>query len=60
MNDFKGTAIVISHDEKFLNDFSHGILYINTQHHVLEQYVGNYFKALDEIKRHVETEKMHN
>ena len=60
MNDFKGTAIVISHDEKFLNDFSHGILYINTQHHVLEQYVGNYFKALDEIKRRVETEERKN
>lgn len=60
MKDYTGTAIVISHDENFLNSFTHGILYINTQNHKLEQYVGNYFKALDEIKRQIEREKKEN
>ncbi len=41
MKDYAGTAIVISHDENFLNSFTHGILYINTQNNKLEQYVGN-------------------
>lgn len=57
MKNYEGTAIVISHDENFLNSFTHGILYVNTQNQKLEQYVGNYFKALDEIKRQIEREK---
>lgn len=60
MKSFTGTAIVISHDENFLNAFSHGIIYVNTQTQKLEQYVGNYFKALEEIKRQVEREKAAN
>ncbi len=60
MKDYTGTAIVISHDENFLNSFTHGILYVNTQNHKLEQYVGNYFKALEEIKRQIEREKKEN
>jgi len=60
MKDYKGTTIVISHDENFLNSFTHGILYINTQNNKLEQYVGNYFKALEEIKRQIEREKREN
>ena len=60
MKNYTGTAIVISHDENFLNSFTHGILYVNTQNNKLEQYVGNYFKALDEIKRQIEREKREN
>lgn len=60
MKDYTGTAIVISHDENFLNSFTHGILYLNTQNHKLEQYVGNYFKALEEIKKQIEREKKEN
>ncbi len=60
MKNYEGTAIAISHDENFLNSFTHGILYINTQNQKLEQYVGNYFKALDEIKRQIEREKREN
>lgn len=60
MKEYSGTAIVISHDENFLNSFTHGILYINTQNQKLEQYVGNYFKAVDEIKRQIEREKREN
>lgn len=60
MKDYTGTAIVISHDENFLNSFTHGILYINTQNNKLEQYVGNYFKAVEEIKRQIERERREN
>lgn len=60
MKNYEGTAIVISHDENFLNSFTHGILYLNTQNHKLEQYVGNYFKALEEIKKQIEREKKEN
>ena len=57
MRNYDGTILCISHDENFLNSFTHGILYINTQNNKLEQYVGNYFKALEEIKRQIEREK---
>ena len=60
MQAYKGTAIVISHDEKFLNDFSHGIIYVNTQFKKIEQYVGNYFKALEEIEKKREAERKVN
>jgi ATPase subunit of ABC transporter with duplicated ATPase domains len=60
MQSYEGTAIVISHDEKFLNDFSHGIIYVNTQFKKIEQYVGNYFKALEEIERKKEAERKAN
>ncbi|MDI9355234.1 MAG: ATP-binding cassette domain-containing protein [Cyanobium sp. MAG06] len=60
MKDYTGTAIVISHDEDFLNSFTDGILYVNTQDNKLEQYVGNYFKALEEIKRKIEADERAN
>lgn len=60
MRNYPGTAIVISHDENFLNSFTHGIIYVNSQFQKIEQYVGNYFKALDEIKKQVEMEQRAN
>lgn len=60
MNDYPGTVIVISHDAPFLNSFTHGVLYINVQNHQVEQYVGNYFKVVEEIKSRVEKERREN
>ncbi len=60
MKDYAGTAIVISHDEHFLNDFTHGILYVNAETHMIQQYVGNYYKALGEIQRKIEADKKAN
>jgi ATP-binding cassette subfamily F protein 3 len=60
METYPGTAIVISHDEQFLNSFTHGILYVNVQNNQVEQYVGNYFKAVEEIKARIERENMAN
>lgn len=56
MQTYPGTAIVISHDENFLNAFTNGILYVNQQNGQVEQYVGNYFKAVEEIKKRIERE----
>ncbi len=60
MNEYEGTVIVISHDAPFLNDFTHGVLYINVQNNTIEQYVGNYFKVVEDINRRVEKEKKEN
>jgi ATP-binding cassette subfamily F protein 3 len=54
MKSYPKTVIVISHDASFLNSFTHGVIYINTQNYKVEQYVGNYFKVVEEIKREVE------
>ena len=54
MKEYTKTVIVISHDADFLNSFTHGVLYINTQTYSVEQYVGNYFKVVEDIKRQVE------
>jgi ATP-binding cassette subfamily F protein 3 len=54
MKSYTKTVIVISHDADFLNSFTHGVIYINTQEYKIEQYVGNYFKVVEEIKRAIE------
>ena len=54
MKSYSKTVIVISHDADFLNAFTHGVLYVNTQTYQVEQYVGNYFKVVEDIKRQVE------
>lgn len=60
MKDYPGTVIVISHDAPFLNSFTHGVIYINTQNYQIEQYVGNYYKVVEDITRRVEKEKREN
>lgn len=54
MKNYEGTVIVISHDAPFLNSFTHGVLYMNTQTYQVEQYVGNYYKVIEDIKRQIE------
>lgn len=54
MKEYTKTVIVISHDADFLNSFTHGVIYINTQTYSIEQYVGNYFKVVEEIKREID------
>jgi ATP-binding cassette subfamily F protein 3 len=60
MNSYEGTVIVISHDAPFLNAFTHGVIYINVQNNQIEQYVGNYYKVVEDIKRRVEKEQRAN
>jgi ATP-binding cassette subfamily F protein 3 len=60
LKSYAGTVIVISHDAPFLNAFTHGVLYINTQNFKVEQYTGNYYKVVEDIKRQVEREQRAN
>ncbi len=60
MKEYPGTVIVISHDAPFLNSFTHGVIYINTQNYQIEQYIGNYYKVVEDIARRVEKEKREN
>ena len=58
--DYKKTCIVISHDTDFLNSFAHGVLYLEAFTHTIEQYAGNYFAVVEDIKRRLERERMKN
>ena len=54
------TCIVISHDADFLNSFTQGVLYLDIFTKKVEQYTGNYFKVVEEIKMRLERERMKN
>ena len=54
------TCIVISHDADFLNAFTQGVLYLDVFTHKVEQYVGNYYDAVDAIEARREKENMKN
>ena len=60
LKEYKKTVIVISHDADFLNAFTHGVLYLNTQTRQIEQYDGNYHDVVEEIAARVEKEKRKN
>jgi ATPase subunit of ABC transporter with duplicated ATPase domains len=60
LNEYKKTVIVISHDADFLNSFTQGVLYLNTQNRQVEQYNGNYHTVVSEIASRVEKEKRQN
>ncbi len=54
------TCIVISHDADFLNTFTDGVLYLDVWTHKVEQYVGDYYVVVEEIKARIEKERMEN
>jgi ATPase subunit of ABC transporter with duplicated ATPase domains len=60
LKEYKKTVLVVSHDADFLNSFTQGVLYLNTQKLAVEQYQGNYHKVVQEIKAQVEKEKRQN
>jgi ATPase subunit of ABC transporter with duplicated ATPase domains len=57
---YKKTVVVISHDAEFLNAFTEGVLYLDIYTRKIEQYTGNYFNVVKEIKARVEKEQMKN
>jgi ATPase subunit of ABC transporter with duplicated ATPase domains len=57
---YEKTCIVISHDAEFLNAFTDGVLYLDVFTHKIEQYTGNYFDVVEEIKNRVERENLQN
>jgi len=54
------TCIVISHDADFLNSFTQGVLYLDIFSRKVEQYMGDYFAVVEEIKMRLERERMKN
>jgi ATPase subunit of ABC transporter with duplicated ATPase domains len=60
LKDYRKTVLVISHDAEFLNSFSDGVLYLNTQNRQVEQYNGNYHTVLRDIAARVEKEQRQN
>lgn len=57
---YEKTALVISHDADFLNAFSDGVLYLDTFTRKIEQYSGNYYDVVEEIKNRIERENAQN
>lgn len=60
LKEYSKTVIVISHDADFLNSFTQGVLYLNSQTRQVEQYTGNYNDVLADITAQVEKEKRKN
>lgn len=60
IKEYRKTVLVISHDAEFLNSFTDGVLYLNTQNRQVEQYNGNYHTVLNEIAIRVEKEQRQN
>ncbi|MBI1838875.1 MAG: ABC-F family ATP-binding cassette domain-containing protein [Candidatus Colwellbacteria bacterium] len=58
--DYPKTCIVISHDAEFLNEVTDGVLYLEVFNRTIEQYSGNYFSVVEEIKNRLERERMKN
>lgn len=57
---YEKTCLVISHDADFLNAFSDGVLYLDVHTRKIEQYSGNYFDVVEEIKNRIERENLQN
>ncbi len=57
---YEKTVVVISHDADFLNAFSDGVLYLDVFTHKIEQYSGNYYDVVEEIKNRIERENLQN
>lgn len=60
LKEYRKTVLVISHDADFLNAFTQGVIYLNTQKRQVEQYQGNYHKVVNEIAAQVEKERRAN
>ena len=58
--DYPKTCVVISHDADFLNTFTQGVLYLDIFSKKVEQYTGDYFAVVEEIKARLERERMKN
>lgn len=57
---YEKTVLVISHDADFLNAFSDGVLYLDVFTKKIEQYSGNYYDVVEEIKNRIERENLQN
>jgi ATP-binding cassette subfamily F protein 3 len=60
LKEYNKTCIVISHDSRFLNTFTDGVLYLDAFTKKVEQYTGNYHDVVREIGARIEKEKREN
>lgn len=60
LQEYSKTVIVISHDAEFLNSFTQGVLYLDIFTKKVDQYTGNYYSLIEEIKNRLERERMKN
>ena len=58
--EYDKTVIVISHDANFLNAFTDGILYLDIFTKKVEQFLGNYHDAAEQIERKIEAQNREN
>jgi ATP-binding cassette subfamily F protein 3 len=54
------TVLVISHDADFLNTFTDGVLYLDNHTRKVEQYRGDYYDVVEEIKVRIDKENSKN
>lgn len=57
---YEKTVIVISHDANFLNAFTEGVLNLDIYTKKVEQYVGDYFDVVEQIRAQIEREERKN
>ncbi len=60
LKNYPKTVIVISHDADFLNEFTDGILYLDVFTRKVEQFVGNYHDAVEQVERKIESQNREN
>jgi ATPase subunit of ABC transporter with duplicated ATPase domains len=60
LKNYPKTVIVISHDADFLNEFTDGILYLDVWTKKVEQFVGNYHDAVEQVERRIESQNREN
>ena len=60
LQNYDRTVLVISHDAEFLNSFTDGILYLDVFTRKVEQFVGNYHDAVEQVERKIESQNREN
>jgi ATP-binding cassette subfamily F protein 3 len=60
LKNYPKTVLVISHDADFLNEFTDGILYLDVFTRKVEQFVGNYHDAVEQVERKIESQNREN
>ena len=60
LQNYPGTVLVISHDAEFLNSFTDGIIYLDVFTRKVEQFVGNYDDAVEQVERKMESQNREN
>ncbi len=60
LKNYPKTVLVISHDAEFLNEFTDGILYLDVFTRKVEQFVGNYHDAVEQVERKIESQNREN